>query len=87
MRLGTGSGPQDCAILDGDKAGGRKFGDPMSERCHEIVECVGGQRSIDPAILFSQFRIVVLRAQHDFQRPRTAHEAHKMLSALRTGDY
>ena len=48
------------ALLDRDKAGGRKFGDPMSERSDEIAELVGGQRAIDPTVPFSELRVVVL---------------------------
>src|SRR5712691_3713630 len=36
------------AVLDRDKAGGRKPADPMRERSDEIAERVGGHRSIDP---------------------------------------
>lgn len=39
-------------VLDRDMAGGRKPGDPMSERSDEVTERVGGQRSIDPAVPF-----------------------------------
>src|SRR5262249_29598125 len=74
------------AVFDPDKAGGRKFGDPMSERFHEIIERVAGQRAVDPAVPFSQLRVVILRAQHDLKCPRTAHEAHEMLNAATAGD-
>src|SRR5580704_15987286 len=56
------------AFLDCDEAGGRKFGDAMRERCHEIIERAGGQRPIDPAVPLSQLRVVILCAQHDFER-------------------
>ena len=52
-------------VLDRDEAGGRKPGDPVSERPDEAVERVGGQRAIDPAVPLGQFRVIIQRAQHD----------------------
>jgi hypothetical protein len=75
------------ALLDHDVASGRKPGDPMRERSDEIVERLGGQCSIDPAVAFSQVRIVIIRAQHDLQRPCAAHQAREVLDAARAGDH
>src|SRR3981189_3227091 len=58
----------------------------MSERVYEIIERVGGERPIDPAVPFSQLRVVILRTQHDLKRPRTAHEAHEVLGSAAAGD-
>ena len=66
-------------------AGGRKSGDPMRERPDEVVERVGGQRAIDPAVPLGQFRVVVLRAQHDLERPGAAHETGEVLGAAAAG--
>src|SRR6202521_392169 len=37
------------------------------------------------AISFSQLRVVVVRAQHDLERPVAAHEAREVLNAARAG--
>ncbi len=50
------------------------------------LERVGGQRAIDPAVPFRELRVVVVRAQHDLERPRAAHEAHEVLDAAPAGD-
>ena len=68
-------------FLDDGMPGSREFGDPMSERPYEIANLVAGQRSIDPAVTFSQIGVVVLRAQHDFERSRAAHQSGEMLCA------
>ena len=73
-------------VLDRHMAGGRKRGDPMGERLDEIAERVGGQRSVDPAVPFSQFRVVVLRAQHDLERSGAAHEAREVLGSAPAGE-
>src|SRR5262249_11504872 len=58
-----------------------ELGDPMSERSDEIAELFRGQRAIDPAVPLGQLRVVVLRAQHDFERPGAAHETCEVLDA------
>jgi hypothetical protein len=73
--LGRGERDRIDPLLDRDVAGGRKPADPMSERSDKVIERTGGQRSIDPAVPFSQLRVVILRAQHHLERPRAAHEA------------
>ena len=73
-------------VLDRDMAGGRKPGDPMGERADEIAERAGGQRSVDPAVAFSQLRVVILRAQQDFERPRAAQEARQVLDTAHARD-
>ena len=67
------------------RTGGRKFGDPMSERPDEIAELFCWQSAIDPAVPLSQLRAVVLRAQHDFERPGAAHETCEVLYATGAG--
>ena len=57
----------------------------MRERLDEITERVGGQRTIDPAVPFSQLRVVILRTQHDFKRPGAPHEAREMLNGASAG--
>jgi len=73
-------------VLDRDMAGGRKPGNPMSERSDKIAERVGGQRSIDPAVPLGQLRVVILSAQHDLERPRATHEAREVLGGARAGE-
>ena len=46
-------------VLDHGVTGGRKAGDPVSERSDEVTECSGRQRSIDPPVSFSQLRLVI----------------------------
>src|SRR5258706_14414790 len=58
----------------------------MRERPDEIAEDGGGQRAIDPAVSLSQVGVVVIRAQHDLERPGAAHEAGDVLRAARAGD-
>jgi hypothetical protein len=58
------------ALLDRDQAGGREPSDPMGKRSDETVERPGGQRAIDPTVAFGQLRVVVVRAQQNFERPR-----------------
>src|SRR6266852_4866403 len=36
---------------------------------------------------FGQLRVVILRTQHDFERPRAAHEAREVLHAAPAGDH
>src|SRR5262245_46202999 len=74
-------------VLNRDMAGGWKLGDPMSERSDKVIERAGGQRSIDPAVPFSQVSVVVLRAQHHFERPGAAHETREVLGGARAGDH
>src|SRR6185295_7453222 len=74
-------------LLDQNAAGGWKPGDPLGERSDEVSELVGGQRSIDPAVPFSQICVIVLRAQHDLERPGAAHEAREVLSASSAGNH
>src|SRR5262249_39172786 len=64
------------AILDRDDTG---------ERPDEIAEFRRGQGAIDPPIPLSQLRVVVLRTQHDFERPGASHETCQMLHAARAG--
>src|SRR6267142_4264767 len=80
---------RDCIdpLLDHDMAGGRKPGDPISQRADEMIERVGGQRSIDPAVPFSQVGVIILRAQHDFKCASTAHETDEMLGAACARDH
>src|SRR5262249_53515327 len=80
---------RDCIdpLLDHDMAGGRKPGDPMSKRADEMIERVGGPRSVDPAVPFSQVGVVILCAQHDFECARTAHETDQMLGAACARDH
>src|SRR5918912_4467625 len=61
---------RDCvdSLLDRRTTGGRNPGDPMRERADEVAELIGRQRSIDPAVRCGQLRVVILRAQHDFER-------------------
>jgi hypothetical protein len=66
--------------------GGRKAGDPTGERCDEVAELVGRQRSIDPAVPFSQLRVVILGAQHDLERSGAAHEAREVLGGASAGE-
>ena len=73
-------------VLHHHLAGGRERGDPMGERSHEAAERLRGQRSVDPAVPLGQLRVVVLRAQHDLERPGAAHEAHEVLDAAPAGD-
>jgi hypothetical protein len=67
-------------------SGGREPGDPVSERSDEVVERVGRQRAIDPAVALGQLRVVVLRAQHDLERPGAAHEAREVLGGAPAGE-
>ncbi len=67
-------------------AGGRKPGDSMGERSDEIAERGGRQRSIDPAVSFRQFGVVILRAEHDLEGPGAAHETHEVLGGTPAGD-
>ena len=57
----------------------------MGKRSDETVERPGGQRAIDPTVAFGQLRVVVVRAQQNFERPRAAHEARKVLDGARAG--
>src|SRR5262245_48427823 len=59
----------------------------MSERPYKIVERIGRQRSIDPAVSFGKLRIVVPRAQHDLERAGAAHETRQVLDAARAGGH
>src|SRR5882724_2252847 len=59
----------------------------MSERSDEIAELVGGQRSTNPAKPLSQVRVIVLRAQHDLERPAAAHQAREVLGASSSGNH
>src|SRR6185503_15065027 len=56
-----------------------KPGNSKSERSDEIVKFFGRQRTIDPAVTFSQIRVIVLCAQHDFERATAAHQPREML--------
>ena len=58
----------------------------MGERSDEIVEGARGQRSVDPAVPFGQLRIVILRAQHDLERPGAAHEPREVLDGAAAGN-
>ena len=73
------------APLDQDKASGWKFGDPVGERFDEIIEFIGGQRAIDPAVSLCELRVVILCAQHDLERTAAAHEAREVLHAAAAG--
>src|SRR5258707_14579512 len=53
----------------------------MSEQANKLAEFTRGQRSIAPAIPFGQIRVVVLCAQHNFERPPTTHQPCEMLGA------
>jgi len=68
-------------------AGGWEPGDPMSDRADERAELAGGQRAIDPAVAFSQRRVVVVRAQHDLKCPGAAHQARQVLDAAGAVDH
>src|ERR1700722_3237953 len=59
--------------------GGRKTRDPMCKRLDEGTERVLSQGSIDPTVAFSHLRVVVLRAQYDFERPGPTHKAREVL--------
>ena len=65
---------------------GREPGDPLRERRDEIAELGGGQRPVDPAVPLGQLGVVVLRAQHDLQRPAATHEPHEMLGGAPAGE-
>src|SRR5882724_8839186 len=58
-----------------------KPGNPKSERSDEIVKLFGRQRPIDPAVAFSQIRVVVLCGQHHFERATAAHQPREVLCA------
>src|SRR6185369_5104345 len=77
---------RDCVdtLLDYLMTGSGKPCDPMSERSDEVIEFSGWQRAIDPAVAFSQVCVVVLCAQHHFQRSPATHESREMLGATRT---
>jgi hypothetical protein len=38
---------------------GWKFGDPMRERADKVIERVGGQRTVDPAVPFGQPLVIL----------------------------
>jgi hypothetical protein len=59
-------------FLDRGEAGGRELSDTTRERFHEIIECGGGQRAVDPAVAFGEVCVEILRAQHDLERPRAS---------------
>ena len=75
------------ALLDDDLAGGRKPGDPIRERSDEIGERPGGQRSIETALAFGQFRIAIVGAQHDLECSGARHEASGMLDSSSPRDH
>src|SRR5579863_3635912 len=79
---------RDCIdpLLDYGNAKSWKGGYAMSERLNEISEYSGGQRSIDPAVVLSQRRIIILRAQQNLQRAAATHEASEMLGCTCAGD-
>ena len=58
----------------------------MSEGSDKFAELVGRQCSIDPAVPFSQLRVVILSAQHDLERSGAADEAREVLSGAPAGD-
>ena len=68
-------------------AGGREPGNPKGERSDEIAQLVGGQRSIDPAVPFSQLGVVVLGAQHHLERPPATHEPCEVLRGAAAGEH
>jgi hypothetical protein len=41
----------------------------MRERADEAAQLGGRERAIDPPVAFRQFGVVVLRAEHDLERP------------------
>ena len=59
---------------------GRKAGNPLSQLSDEIPEGGPGQRSIAPAVPFSQLGVVILGAQHDLERPPSPHEPGEVLT-------
>ena len=67
------------AVLDNGVTGGGETGDSLGERADEATELVGRQGSIDPAVALRQISVVVVRAEHDLERPRAAHQAREVL--------
>src|SRR5215813_1483272 len=57
----------------------RKPGDAMGQRFDEITKFSSRQRSIDPTVSFGKIRVVVLGAQHDFERAPATHQSRQML--------
>src|SRR4029450_10295744 len=41
----------------------------------------------DPAVPFSNLSVVIISAQHNFQRPSATHESGEVLSGARSGDH
>src|SRR5437870_1006928 len=62
-----GRSERDCvdSILDHGVASGGKTANPKREPFDEIVEFAGGQRSIDPAVAFSNLSVVIIGAQQN----------------------
>src|SRR5262249_48200113 len=72
------------ALLDRSEAAGWNFRDPVSERSDKLAEFAGGERSVDPAVSFSQRGGGIPRAQHNLERRGAPHEAGEMLHAAAT---
>src|ERR1700730_7899174 len=75
------------SVLNHRMAGGGKTGNAKRERSHEITEFTCRQCSVDPAIALCNLSIVIIGAQHNFERPPTAHEAREVLSGARSGNH
>jgi hypothetical protein len=66
-------------ILDRRMTSSRKGGDPMGECSDELIERVGRQRPVDPAIALGEVGVVVVRGQHDLERPAATHSSCEVL--------
>src|SRR5262245_52944094 len=71
------------SLLDGRMTCGWELCDPMSKGTDEIINLVGRQRAIDPAVSFGQICVIILGAQHNFERTPTTHKPCQVLRAAR----
>ena len=72
-------------FLDRRVSSGGKCSDPVGECPDELSERVGRQRTVDPPVALSQIGVVVVRAQQDFERSRTTHDAGEVLGCTTAG--